>query len=316
MKKNSLTVNSGLSLSQAQSISNLCNQRAREIEAKLSGVNNYKKSVTVVQGGSSKHYDTVAGKPLPYNVVELLIEKSKLHACQAFLMENIKAKEVLLHEIKAYKADTSVVEQPVKPIAARVGAYPTVDEIYGWSQLTIGELNEFLEAEAYSAHIGQFIHKDGLLDNLRNELPKIPAIEWMQIVDGVKSPVEIVVHATHTPEQLLKLHEELAALHRQYEQRVNYFKAKVKNITTEENARIARLNADEQSKAQKINNDEQQKYQTAMLAYSEQVKTIQAEFEKVRQEKTKEIAAMRINIDLRFQETINDFLGKLSDKQE
>ena len=97
---------------------------------------------------------------------------------------------------------------------------------------------------------------------------------------------------------------------------MNYFKAKVKNITTEENARIAKVNADEQSKAQKINNDEQQKYQTAMIAYNEQVRTIQTEFEKVRQEKTKEIAAMRINIDLRFKDTIDMFLGKLSDKQE
>ena len=52
-KKNSLTSNKGLSLSQAQSISNLCNQRAREIESKLNGVNNYSKSVAVVQPQST-----------------------------------------------------------------------------------------------------------------------------------------------------------------------------------------------------------------------------------------------------------------------
>jgi hypothetical protein len=48
----------------------------------------------------------------------------------------------------------------------------------------------------------------------------------MNIKDGEKTPVEIKIH--HNSEDLLKIHEELAALHRQYEQRVNYFKAKVK----------------------------------------------------------------------------------------
>ena len=314
MKKNSLTVNNGLSLSQAQSISNLCNQRAREIESKLSGVNNYSKSVKVINGADIKEYTTVAGKPLPENVTELLIEKSKLHACQAFLMENITAKELMLREIKKSVADISSVIIPERPKIVSIDPLENVEEPFGWSQLSTAELNEYLEAEAYASHIGQFIHKDGTLDKLRNELPTIPSIEWMNIKDGEKTPVDIVVH--HTSEGLLVAHEKLASLHRQYEQRVNYFKAKVKNITTEENARIAKINADEQNNIQKIHNNEQATYQTAMISYNEEIRSIQADFEKERQEKTKEIASMRINIDDRFQEVINIFLGKLSDKQE
>lgn len=45
MKKHSLKVNNGLSISQAQSISNLCNQRAEEINQEISSINNFSKSV-------------------------------------------------------------------------------------------------------------------------------------------------------------------------------------------------------------------------------------------------------------------------------
>lgn len=318
MKKNSLTPNKGLSLSQAQSISNLCNQRAREITAVFIGVNNYGKTVSVTTAGTTKEHIIQVGKKLPENVVDLLKEKAELHACQAFLMENIKAKHAMLNEAKREQPDYSGIEQPKRPLAELVDVknklLKEVGEDFGWEQLTATELNEYLEAEAFASHIGQFIHKDGVLDHLRNELPHVPPIEWMTIKDGEKTPVEIKIH--HTSEQLLKVHEELAALHRQYEQRVNYFKAKVKNLTTAENARIANVNADLQNEAEAINNRLNSEYDTVFKAYTEKTKSVKAEFEKTRQAKVKEIAAMRIQIDPRFQKTIDTFLKQLSDTQE
>lgn len=313
MKKNSLTLNKGLSLSQAQSISNLCNQRAIEIAAKFNTVNNYSKSVTV----GEKTHVIVNGKKLPENTVALIKEKASLHACQAFLMENIKAKELMLIEIKNAQPDLSMIVMPEKPNFSKISSLDMLDvvhENWGWEQLSISELNEFLEAESFAAHIGQFIHKDSILNGLRRELPEIPAIEWMTIKEGEKSPVEINIH--HNAEELLILHEELAALHRQYEQRVNYFKAKVKNLTTEENARIAKHNADIQIEATKINTDAQAAYETAYNAACEKIKVIQTEFEKERQKKIKNIAAMRISVDSRFQETIDLFLKQISAEQE
>ena len=82
---------SGLSLSQAASISNLCNQRAREIESNLVGINNASKSFK--DNGDTFTLETA--KPVPSNIVALLIEKGELHAAQAFLMTNIKAKDAL-----------------------------------------------------------------------------------------------------------------------------------------------------------------------------------------------------------------------------
>ena len=311
MIKNSLTPNKGLSLSQAQSISNLCNQSATEIAAILHGVNNYKKTVKVE--GEDK--EILKAKPLPENVLELLKKKSALHACQAFLMENLKAKDTLLTEARQAKPDLSEVQYPEKPdfVDPTVGSLAEVKESWGWEQLSAGELNEFWEAEAYAAHIGQFIHGHGPLTQLRSELPQIPALEWMTIHDGVKSAVDIEVH--HNAEDLLALHNELATVHREKEQRVNYFKAKVKNLVTKENARIAKHNADLQNAAAKTNNDLQAEYETQMKAANEKANDIRKEFEVKRQAKINVVASWRIDVDPRFQAVVDEFLTKLPEKE-
>lgn len=312
MRKYSLVPNKGLSLSQATSISNLCNQSAIEIASKLMVVNNFKKTIKV--NGDEK--DLVTGKPLPEDVAKLLIRKGSLHACQAFLVENIKAKDGMLKTARMASPDLSEVEYPVKPKFADPadGSLAEVYEEFGWEQLSAAELNQYYQAEAFASHIGQFIHKDGILTGLRNELPNIPALEWMVISDGVKSPVDITVH--HKAEDLLKIHNELAAAHREYEQKVNFFKAKVKNITTKENARIAKHNADIQNAAAKTNNDLQVTFETAMKKANEEGNDIRAEFEKERQARIAEVAVMRIDIDPRFQEVVDEFLTKLPDSQE
>ena len=75
-------------------------------------------------------------------------------------------------------------------------------------------------------------------------------------------------------------------------------------------------NADAQSAAEATNNELQTTYDTAFKAYNEKVKTLRAEFEKERQDNIKEIAAMRISVDVRFQETINVFLNQLTEEKE
>ena len=111
MAKNSLA-SKGLSLSQAQSISNLCNQRAVEIEAKLKAVNNSSRKIKI----DGQTYQETQPVPMPANVVELLKEKAELHATQAFLMENIKAKNDLMNSIKQEYPKTKAVAPDVTPV--------------------------------------------------------------------------------------------------------------------------------------------------------------------------------------------------------
>jgi len=309
MKKNSLTPNKGLSLSQAQSISNLCFQKASEIDMQLNSINNSSKKIKV----DGEELTLVNGTPMPDNIIELLELKAKLHACQAFLMENIKAKDAMLNETMTTSADISDIEEPKKPdlINSHAKFLPKVNERWGWEQLCVSDINEYLESEAYAAHIGQFIHKDGVLHNLRNELKNIKPVEWMEIKSGEKTPVKVEIH--HTQDKLFDIHEKLSALHRKHEQRVNYFKSIVKNLVTNENARIAKHNTEIQIETEALNQKMNSEYKIAMDEYTEKIKTIQNEFEIERQKRIKEIVSMRISVDERFQKIIDMFLSEIKD---
>jgi hypothetical protein len=303
MKKHSLST-TGLSLSQAQSISNLCFQRTQDIANALGIINNSEKTINI--GGET--YIETKGNQIPKNVVDLILEKGLLHSTQAFLMENIKAKDILLKELKS-KSFISPLEYPEYPTLKSFLAKELVDEKWGWEQLSTSEYNEYLEVEAYAAHIGQFIHKGERLDVLRKELFTLKTLEWMTIEDGKRTPLKVVTH--HTPEQLLEVHNNLAAMHRKYEQRVNYFKAKVKNLVTEENARISKENADIQAEINSANEMLRNQYNTLVAEYEANNLKLKQKFEQLRQEDIQKTAQLRISVDNRFQNVIDSYLKQL-----
>lgn len=308
MRKVSLVEGKGLSMSQAQSISNLCNQTAREIENVLKNTNTYSKYV-LIEG--VKH-QVRKPKPLPTldTVVELLTRKAKLYACQAFLMENIKAKDYLLMKLKTQTPDLSVVEKPNRPDLFYPQEKEMVSEEWGWEQLTKGEINEFLEAEAYAAHFGQFIHKDSILDKLRDEISYIPDIDWMELNTGAKTPVFFQPH--HTSKELTDMHVFLSKIHRKYEQKVNYFNAKVKNLVTEENRVRSEFNKAQLLESETKNREINKKYEDEINKYNIAVDKIKKDFEVQRNIDLKKVASMRINVDSRFQEIVDFFLNDLN----
>jgi hypothetical protein len=301
--KNSLA-SKGLSMSQAQSISNLCNQRSKDITAQLADINNVSKELTI---GVETYIET-KGNPIPENVVTLLKAKARLSATQAFLMENIKAKDELINSIKREKFQYDV-EAPERPKIISEILPSEVDEDFGWDTLTTSEYNEYLEAEAYASHIGQFIHKGGKLDKLRAELPTIKTLEFMEIEVGKKTPMKVSIH--HTPAQLLSIHEELAALHRGYEQKVNYFKSKVKNAVTTENAKIQKERAEIQNRVNNENSDLANAYKIAYDKWAGEERKAQHEFEEKRQAGIQDAVNLKIEVAQRFQDVVDEFLNQL-----
>ena len=301
--KNSLA-SKGLSMSQAQSISNLCNQRSKDITAQLADINNVSK---VLKIGEETYTETQAN-PIPVNVVELLTAKARLSATQAFLMENIKAKDELINKIK-YEVYNYDVDPPVRPKTISETVPSAIDEDFGWDTLSTAEYNEYLEAEAYASHIGQFIHKGGKLDKLRAELPTIKTLEFMEIEVGKKTPMKVSIH--HTAEQLLSVHEQLAALHRGFEQRVNYFKSKVKNATTSENARIQKERGLIQARVNNENAEAANNYKLAYDKWSGEERQAQHEFEEKRQARIQEAVNLKIEVAERFQDVVDEFLNQL-----
>lgn len=303
MKRNSLSKN-GLSMSSAQSISNLCNQRSKEITSLLDQTNNISRKIKI----DGEEYEETKQFKIPTNVVDLLKEKSRLSSTQAFLMENIKAKEELINSIKREQFIYSVLSPEKDPFEA-LKLDTLVDEEWGWEQLTLKEYNDFLEAEAYAAHIGQYIHKNGKLDRLRAELPNIKTLEFLEIEVGKKTPVKVTIH--HTADELNRLHEELAGLHRDYEKKVNYFKSKVKNSVTTENARIHKENSVEQARVNEINNKINNAWSVKYQEWVGDLRKATQDWENARQERIKEAVALKINIPSQFQPVVDEFNKQL-----
>jgi hypothetical protein len=292
----------GLSMSQAQSISNLCNQNAQEIQRELDSYNNCSKSINI----SGQTYSLQDGLPIPGDILEKLKNKGDLHACQAFLMEAIKGKEAEIERIKDTRPDFSHLTAPERPIVPDYDIMYDVNESWGWSQLTDAEYSEYLQVEAMASHLGQFIHKNGKLSQLRKELPNTPSIEWFEVEDGKKTPVKVTKH--HVSSALLGIHEDIAEAHRKYEQRVNYYKAKVKNLVSDENARIQKVNADKAAEFLKLEKQLMEEYQIAMDAYNGEILRLTMEFNSQRELDIKSAAALRINVDPRFQHVIDMFI--------
>jgi hypothetical protein len=292
----------GLSMSQAQSISNLCNQNAQEIERELNSYNNCSKSINV--GGQV--YDLQEGIPVPGDILEKLKNKGDLHACQAFLMEAVKGKDAMISALRHSQPNLSHLVRPIKEDIEDYDVDYGVEESWGWSMLSDSEYSEYLQAEAMASHLGQFIHKNGKLTQLRKELPNTPSIEWFEVKDGEKTPVKVTKH--HVSSVLMAMHEGVADEHRVYEQRVNYYKAKVKNLVSDENARIQRVNADKAAEFLKLEKEAHEKYQIAMDAYNGEVLRLTMEFNSQRELDIKAAAALRINVESRFQHVIDMFI--------
>ena len=290
MRQNWLSPDRGISMSDAQTASNLCNQLATETTVKLSKLNNCTKTVTV----DGSEYVTVKGNPIKEDIVALLTAKGDLVALQAFLMENLKAKETLINEAKRSTADLSSIERPTYNSPESPNLLKEVTEEWGWEQLTASELVTYLSAEAKASNIGKFIHNEGTLDKLRKELPTLPDLEWMEVTKGAKTPVKIEVH--HTTTDLTKLHVELAALHREAEKVVNSFKAKVKNLVSDKNAEISKVNAELSAAYKEATQKADTDYREKCNVYAAEVRKLNGLHEEEKIQKIKSYAKLRIVI--------------------
>lgn len=244
----------GLSSSDAQAISNLCNQKAQSIDAKLKSYNNYYKAIDyeTVNGGTSKPAGTIMvtkvgnKPPAPGIIKDMIFKKASYHALQAYLMEHIKLKDSMLELIR-YKINygfspktteelglDSVIKMSEDPEFLELGLFKDItaeEEQAILNKITRIETLEYLRNDAYAAHLGQYFHKDGHLDKLRAELPKLPEFEFIEFPDGRSAIVNIVKH--NTTDELDEIHMLLADEHRKYERKVNAVKGKTLDITTE-----------------------------------------------------------------------------------
>lgn len=293
---------SGLSMSKAQSISNICNQRAKYIDSLLTNVNNVSKYFKQSDG---EIYMKQIGKPLPVNVLELLKDKSSYHALQAYLMEAVKYKDNLL-EIEKYNSFKTELVFPQPPNYVPTTTIKEVDEKWGWEQLSEKEYCEYLEAETYASHIGQYFHRGGVLDNLRKNYNSDLELSFIELKKDEKIPITSTPN--HTEKYLIDLHENLANVHREYEQKVNYYKSKVKNLVSNKNIEISKINSDILTKAEVANKKLRQEYNELVNDYNTNLSIESLDFNKNKEIELKRISSLKIKIPTNLQPTVDKLL--------
>lgn len=304
MENRFLDSKNGLSSTDASSISNLCNQRSRDITSELNSKNNY--SSTFRYEGET-YVDTEANAIDSDKVVEMLTKKGRLHALQAIIMEGIKLKQTLMEDISNEVFVYDVIE-PEYPKLVSAETESPVEESWGWSRLTSTEIQEYLYNESMASHIGQFIHRGGKLDTLRKELENFKPLDFITIKDGVKTPVKKIKH--HTSEELLKLHEELSAKHREFEKKVNYYKAKVKNLVSEENIRINEENKKAIAIAEEENSKIRNEYNNESKKYLAEKRKAYEDFESDRSKRLNLASKLKIVVPKDLQDLVDELRPK------
>jgi tryptophanyl-tRNA synthetase len=92
---------------------------------------------------------------------------------------------------------------------------------------------------------------------------------------------------------------------------VNYFKSKVKNAVTTENAKIQKERAEIQNRVNNENSDLANAYKLAYDKWAGEERKAQHEFEEKRQAGIQEAVNLKIEVAQRFQDVVDEFLNQL-----
>ena len=221
-------------------------------------------------------------------------------------MENIKLKEFLLDQAggKCFYFEKKRPETPKFIEPKRIPLKRLAD-----IELSKEDRIDYLIQESFASQIGKFIHKGEKLDLLRKEASKTPLVEWKQIDSNITIPVRNTIHATS--EELFQIHTELEDIHRTHEQKLNYYKAKMKNQLSDLNIEINRKNSANYEEAASKYKIEVKKYEEELQKYEEEYNKALFTFQEEQEEEIKRIAALRITIPEIFKPLVDTLLKKV-----
>jgi len=240
------------------------------------------------------------GKQTEYNKVykvenleEKCLEEGNLYALSAWLREAIKAKEALLKQVENDNFDISLLNEVNYGKATNL---LTEDEVK--YSLPINELAEYLAYEAKAAHIGKKVHPNGIFEQWFNMIKNTPKVQINEINKDYIVEFDQVVDEKDLYQTYFTLQKE----YREAEQKVNYYKAKVKNLLNERNQEINQKNRALQDKIS----------QDLEIQNSKNL-ALQAEINNLRGQKLKEVSELKIIIPNELQKTL-DYVQTYSKK--
>lgn len=280
--------NQGLTLAEANYTANIVKELCEKINNEINRMSLF--SSKLLYQGTEKDFTKV-------NKVEELerkcMEEGNLYALSAWLREGIKAKNNL---IESANFDSFDIELLPQPLMYKLISNLSEEDIK--KELPINELTEYLTYEAKASHIGKKVHPNGIFDRWFKALKDTPPLQiHSENKDFIISLTEIVKE-----EDLYSIYFNLQKEYREAEQKVNYYKAKIKNILSEKTIEINNKNSEirktYQQECDKIN--------------SENYK-LQKDIENKRLEKVKELSDLKIIIPNNLQKTM-DFVQEYSKK--
>ena len=240
------------------------------------------------------------GKQTEYNKVykvenleEKCLEEGNLYALSAWLREAIKAKEALLKQVENDNFDISLLNEVNY---GKTTNLLTEDEVK--YSLPINELAEYLAYEAKAAHIGKKVHPNGIFEQWFNMIKNTPKVQINEINKDYIVEFDQVVDEKDLYQTYFTLQKE----YREAEQKVNYYKAKVKNLLNERNQEINQKNRALQDKLS----------QDLEIQNSKNL-ALQAEINNLRGQKLKEVSELKIIIPNELQKTL-DYVQTYSKK--
>ena len=231
------------------------------------------------------------GKQTEYNKVykvenleEKCLEEGNLYALSAWLREAIKSKEALLKQVENDNFDISLLNEVNY---GKATSLLTEDEVK--YSLPINELAEYLAYEAKAAHIGKKVHPNGIFEQWFNMIKNTPKVQINEINKDYIVEFDQVVDEKDLYQTYFTLQKE----YREAEQKVNYYKAKVKNLLNERNQEINQKNRALQDKLS----------QDLEIQNSKNL-ALQAEINNLRGQKLKEVSELKIIIPNELQKTL------------
>ena len=272
----------GISQSKANHVANICKESANRILRKL-------QNITVTE--EILHYD---GKILPYNeiiktnesIVDLCENEAKLYTLGAWLREAIKHKESVLETIKNMAVTDFFTDEQKNNYhfneKANILSQLTEDDII--KTFSIADYAEYIAVKAKAAHIGLKIHNTGLLPT------------WYKIIKNHK-PVTFIETDKNGGKGMIqskllfdeisvdKIFFDLQKRHREYEAKVNYYEAKIKDTLNTKNQEILVHNKKENERIQSLKKEHNTKYESLI-----------SDIEKTRLEYINKVAKLKIVI--------------------
>ena len=281
-------------MSQAQSISNRINQEAMDIERTIAAVNSASKSFVV----NGEEYETQTAVPLP---LDLVLRLGKMRAAQAFLMENIKAKEELMTEAECVEFIFKAA--PIRPSLMEPKLENLEDYAWATRQMSSVSVNEFLHAEGMASVIGKSIHNGSTIDRLRREVGNKTPIEYIELTQGVKTPIRVKYHIDEV--KLSLTYQELHKQHLKWNGIANKFKASVKNFLSSHNEGVKKRNAEAIREVKVLNEDAQSQYVADFNSWRQSEKEARSRFEGIVEKEVNKISKLKIIVPDIFEELIS-----------